>query len=206
MQDLTPEQKEQLETWAGQRDSLLSEISNLITQKEILIKKNKDISDSSSEIETRMNQNIGRIEELSKKEKEITDMITIDSAKRLNDKTKLESEIANYTKLVNTKKEEYDFVSKSLNDIKDTFKVLSQRVGVLDQVVDTVTRISSKNIEDVNTFFGSFKENIESLNKTVSDISEKSIKNSDDVNSIVSDTKEVLSDIKKIKKDVKSSE
>ena len=44
MDPLTPEQKEQLKTWVGQRDSILSEISILKNEKDILTKKNKELA------------------------------------------------------------------------------------------------------------------------------------------------------------------
>jgi len=65
------EQKQQLEIWSIQRDAVLLEISTNRILNEKLIQKNKELSNSNSEIETRMNQSIGRLQELKNKEKEM---------------------------------------------------------------------------------------------------------------------------------------
>lgn len=170
-QEITPEQKAHLETWAGQRDAILSEISGLQTVKEELQKNNQAISDSSTEIENRIVFMKGQIEELSIKDKELPLLISKEVASLEYQKSTLESEITTLTKLVKVLSEQKDSIVKDTYLLTEIYNTINERVGVLDKVVDHVTKVSEQNkfvIEDLI-------ESIKTSSQAVIDINKKNV-------------------------------
>lgn len=161
--EITPEQKEQLKSWAGQRDSVLSEISNLRTIKEKLEKENRELSDSNSEIDIRVNQSVGRIEELSKKERELESLLSKDIASLSSEKNVLESEITNLKKIVEVLEPQKKSLETSISFLTETFNSLHERVGVLDKVVGHVTTVSDKNVSVISDLVSSVKASLQEI-------------------------------------------
>jgi len=67
MSEITPEQQKQLDSWAIQRDTILKEISDANTEKDNLTKGNIILAESNTEISNKVQQSVGRLEELDKK-------------------------------------------------------------------------------------------------------------------------------------------
>ena len=159
----TPEQKEQLKTWAGQRDALLLEVSNLRTEKEKLETQMNNLSGAKSLVERETNLLLGRLEELVKKERESSALISTEIHNKLLTKTKLESEVTNLEKQVSLLAPKKETLKNDLLILTKTFESMSQRVGVLDKVVDHVTRVSEGNANEIERLVSTLKASLKDL-------------------------------------------
>jgi chromosome segregation ATPase len=161
--EILPEQKAQLITWAGQRDSILSEISVLQVTKEELEKSNLELRASSTEIESRCNQVAGRIAELNVREAELPTKISKEVAQLQSQKTCLEAEIANLQKVIDTLVPREKGLQTSISFLMETFNSINDRVGLLDKVVGHVTAISDKNSSTVENLMKSVKDSLQNV-------------------------------------------
>ena len=161
--EITPEQKNMLSTWAKQRDSALLEISGLRTEKETLLKHNREISNSSSEIQTRMNVNLGRIEELNIKESELPKLLRKDIAELQNTKTSLQTETSNLLKEIESLSSNKTSLKEDINFSLATLDSLYGKAGKLEEVIGHVTQISTQNESIVQASMKVAKEGLEEL-------------------------------------------
>ena len=158
MNELNIQEKTQLETFSAQRDALLFEISGLKSERDILQKKNIEVAISSGEIEKRINQNIGRLKEMDEKEKEFANKVSDDIFILSNKKTKLESQVSSYERLIEVLKSKHELLSKSIKDSSEVYKIVFDRTGALGQVIDHVTRVSTQNLNDSNEMVSNIKK------------------------------------------------
>jgi chromosome segregation ATPase len=163
MEELSPEQKANLETWAGQRDLLLSEISNLQTVKDKLLIENREKAASSKEIEDRANQIIGRIEELQKKEAELPTLISKEVASLESRKTVLESEITTLSKMAVILSEHKASLEKDVSSAISNFDILKSEALTLDKIVDHVTVVSDENSKKINVLVNDLAKSLEEI-------------------------------------------
>jgi predicted nucleic acid-binding Zn-ribbon protein len=190
MEEITPEQKGQLRTWAGQRDAILLEISNLQTAKEKLVTSNKEMANSYSDTEKNMNQVIGRIEELKKKEAELPLLISKDVAVLQSRKTCLETEIMNLTKLVEVLSTQKASLEKDVSSALATFTAVKDEAITLDGVVDHVVRVSKNNVTLVEDL-------VSKLAKSLEEIIEVNKKNVSETNVVIDKLPRMLVEIQK---------
>lgn len=163
MEEITPEQKAYLATFAGRRDAALLEISNLQIAKEKLEKSNKEIAESYSDTEARMNQVLGRIEELKKKELELPTLISKEVAQLESKKTCLETEIMNLTKLVEVLTSQKTSLEKDVSSALATFTAIKDEAISLDSVVDHVVRVSKNNVTIVEDLVANLAKSLEEI-------------------------------------------
>jgi predicted nucleic acid-binding Zn-ribbon protein len=163
MEEITPEQKAYLATFAGRRDAALLEISNLQIAKEKLEKSNKEIANSYSDTEARMNKVLGRIDELKKKEAELPLLISKEIAGLQSHKSILESEITNLTKLVGVLSTQKASLEKDVSSALATFNTVKDETSILDRVVDHVTKVSVDNARDINMIVADLKKSLEEI-------------------------------------------
>lgn len=160
---ITPEQNEQLKTWASERDAVLSEIAVLKDQREKLIKANQEVAQSYTEIITKIQQSIGRMEELDLKEKDWELIMSNEVADLRVEKTKLE------TILTDLKTQVAVYESKKETLVKDIELLLvlyDQHYGHaqnLDKVIDRVVRISQENMDKLNIFVKGLEPEVQKL-------------------------------------------
>ena len=169
--ELTPEQKANLDTWAGQRDSLLKEISILRTENERLTSSNKSLADSNSDIQTQIHQAIGRMAELDKQEKDYENIVSSELTTALISKTRLESEITQLDKQVGILEFQKNSVTDQIKTLNEVYDRLFKQANVLDKIVDHVVRISKDNENQIDGMVSNLKE---SLQKVI-DINEKHV-------------------------------
>jgi len=165
---LTPEQKAYLETWAGKRDLILSEVSVLQSQKDKLDEAIKNASDSYTDIQAMFSQTLGRITELKIKESELPLLITKEIAGLQSQKSVLESEVTNLTRLVGVLTEKKASSEKDVSLAISNFNILKEEALVLDKIVDHVTVVSSDNARKIDTLvvdLGKSLEEIIAVNK-----------------------------------------
>jgi predicted nucleic acid-binding Zn-ribbon protein len=161
--EITPEQKGQLKTWAGQRDAILLEISGLQTAQEKLVTANKQIAEAYKDTEDRMNQVIGRIEELKKQEAQLPLLISKEIASLQAQKTCLESEIMNLAKLVEVLTTQKTSLENDVSSALQVFNTVKAETTILDQVVDHVTKVSTDNARDINLLVADLKKSLEEI-------------------------------------------
>lgn len=163
MEEITPEQKAYLATFAGKRDAALLEISNLQIAKEKLEKTNKELAISCSDTEVRMNQIIGRIDELKKKEAELPLLVSKEVANLQSQKTCLETEIMNLSKLVEVLTVQKTSLDKDVSSALATFTALKDEAISLDSVVDHVTRVSKNNVTLIDDLVAKLARSLEEI-------------------------------------------
>lgn len=163
MEEITPEQKAQLNSWADQRDSILGVISALKTEKESLVKTNTELGESNAEIQFSIAKGIGRIEEIQKQEEILGTKISKEVADLITEKTVLHTEIeAKKSEIISLNKEKEVILETMKVFIENNQKVFSQ-TGVLEEIVDKVTTVSKANIFEVENFMTNLKNSIQGL-------------------------------------------
>lgn len=163
MEEITPEQKAYLATFAGRRDAALLEISNLQIAKEKLEKTNKELANSCSDMEVKMNQIVGRIEELKKKEAELPLLVSKEIASLQSHKATLENTITNLTQMVKVLSEQKTSLEKDVSSALNTFNTVKDETLQLDKVVDHVTKVSLDNARDINMIVADLKKSLEEI-------------------------------------------
>lgn len=152
-EDLTPEQKKQLKTWAFQRDALLRDIGILQTQKEADIKTNNDLSASHTEIQDKINVALGRLQELNIKEEEFRGKISKETSDLLIEKTKLQTEIPALQKEVGSLHSEKDLLVSTIKTLIEIHEKVFEKTGTLESILSNVKDTSDKNIVAIHELF-----------------------------------------------------
>ena len=163
MEEITPEQKAYLATFAGRRDAALLEISNLQISKEKLEREVKEKVEASLDAETRMNQILGRIVELKKKEAELPLLISKEIAGLQIQKNILDNTIINFTEIVKILSEQKTSLEKDVSSALATFNTIKDETLLLDKVVDHVTKVSLDNTRDINMIVADLKKSLEEI-------------------------------------------
>lgn len=161
--EITPEQKEQLSAWAGQRDAILLEISGLRTELEGLTKSVTDVAGSITDATNRHNNILGQIKVLEDNEAEYNKRINIELAESLLTKSALQIEISYLKDCVALLKPQKEELEKDISKLAETFSSMNNRVEVLDTVVGHVTRVSTDNVALFNTLISQLKTSIEEI-------------------------------------------
>lgn len=149
-EQITPEQKEQLNNWSIQRDALLGEIALLKNEKESLLKANAEIAISSIDIANRIEQSKGRMAELDRQETDYINIIAVEIPALESQKTKLETEIPNLQKEIGVLSDKKDELTKDIMLLIVVQDEVFNRTGILEKVVEHVTNISSANIKELD--------------------------------------------------------
>lgn len=163
MDPFTPEQTNQLDAWAIARDKILVEISNLTRDKQVLTGQNIDLADSNTEIETKINKALGRLEELNKKEEEFKNLVQSETAQLISEKTKLQAEIPALQKEIGGLISQKMLLTETINTLTDVHDKVFDKTSALDQIVEHVTRVSGQNIIDMDAFMVSLKKSVQEI-------------------------------------------
>jgi len=161
--EITPEQKDQLKTWAGQRDEILSEISNLELVQEKIKADNVGLTSSYTDTADRMKVIQGRIEELKTKEAELPLLISKEVANLESKKTCLESEVTSLVKMVAVLTDQKASLEKDVSFALSTFDTVKDETLLLDKVVDHVTQVSDKNIKKIDKLVTGVSDSLEEI-------------------------------------------
>ena len=163
--ELTPEQNGQLKTWVGKRDSILAEIAVAQSSLEGLTSKNKNFSDSNTDIQTRIHQSQGRLDEMTKKEEEYTLLVNAEIPILESKKTFLETRIADLEKMVLFLTAEKDSLLKTIDSLSNVHDRVFDRASELDKKVSEVIQINYRNIQDIENFMISLKNSVAEIIK-----------------------------------------
>lgn len=164
-QDLTPEQKEMLTTWVGQRDSLLKEISELRIQQESLVVSNKNLSESNTEIANKIQQSIGRLEELKKKEEERISLIDINISENLKKKSLLEVEISKLLSEISFLKDNKENLFNDIKNITSTHELIFNQTGNISRIINETVILNSENTRQIKNILVDAGNELEKITK-----------------------------------------
>lgn len=172
MNEITPEQKAQLDNWVTQRDAILGEIAQNKTTNIILLEKNKNLTASNDDIEKRIQQSIGRLAELDNTEKLYMEVISAEIPKLISEKTALETSIPPLKKEIAELEQKKEEIKKDILFLSVTHDQIFSRTGALEQIVEHVTKVSSENI----TSFENALTDVTKKTKEILDLSDTNIK------------------------------
>jgi chromosome segregation ATPase len=161
--ELTLEQKKELNSWSEKRDSILKEISVISIQLEEKNKKSIELSESNTEIETRINQGKGRLIEIDEKEKERSKLISKEISDLQIEKSTLQVEVSSLKKEVGGLKSEKGVLIEVIDSLKKVHSDIFAKANGLDKIVEQVNRMTTTNISDFKLFFEELKNTVQSV-------------------------------------------
>ncbi len=146
---LTPEQKNQLSSWVVQRDSILLDIANKKTESEKLTLLNKNLASSYTEISDRIQQSIGRLEELEKKEKERVFLIVPEIGDLSAEKGVLQTQVSGLKKEIAALKDTKDILTEGIITLTKTHDILFSRSSDIERIISETVTINSASSREV---------------------------------------------------------
>ena len=188
--EITPEQKAQLQTWAGQRDAALLEISGLRTEQAELQKANNEIANSYTKTETEMLAIRGRIEELKIKEAELPLLISREIASLQSEKSSLETEVRSLSELIEVLTEQKSSIEEDIGMSLAVLSTLKEESTSLEKIVDHVTKVSEHNITRIDAI-------VANLGKSLEEIIEVNKKNVFETNLVIDKVPKMLVELQK---------
>lgn len=152
--EITNEQASQLTSWAAQRDALLLDIAQKRDEVQKLNERNLALATSNADLETRINQNLGRIEELKIKEAEYSVLINVDIAKNLSLKTQLETEVTALGKEVFSLSEMRDIYSEMVQNLISLHTAENEMIEKQRKEFAEMSLLSSKQLREIDNVLG----------------------------------------------------
>ncbi len=181
MEDITPEQKKQLGTWAVQRDEILKSISDKREEERILTESVNNLSQTKSDIHDEIQRSIGRLEELKKKEEEFALLTTNENALLREEKSVLQTEIVGHQNELVLLKENKAEIVESVGTLTALFEKLFDKTSGLESLIGGIVRVASENATDIKNILITAgaelqkvidigERNVEKTNKVLLDI------------------------------------
>ncbi len=181
MNEITPEQKRQLYSWADQRDEILKDISNKKNESERLTKINNDLCDSNTEVSNKIQQSIGRLQELDRQEVNRATFVLKGVAELDEKKSILQTEVSSL---------EFDIIELTGNkqSIIDDIHLITKihetvftRASDIERIVSETVIMNSSNSREIKNMLVEAgaelkkvidvgKENVAITNKAISEI------------------------------------
>jgi chromosome segregation ATPase len=187
---MNPEQTKQLASWVSQRDLILVDISNLRTEQEKLTKTNLELAGSNTEIQNKIQQSVGRLQELYDREKDVVKNVSVELSGLRVEKTQLETKIEDLSK-------EIGFLTTHKNDLVElTDKLLTAHDVVthnalsIDKVAGDAVKVNSDNVREIERLLATMKEE---LKKTI-DVNEQNVSKT---NVVINDLPRIIFDLQK---------
>ena len=160
MNELSPEQKEQITSWVSQRDLLLVDIANLRTEKEKLTLLNKNLAESNTDVQDRINRGIGRLEELDKKEKLYEEVVSTELSDLTAQKTQLEGNIEGLKKEIVLLVPQKETLVDLILNLTSIHNKLSESAVITERAVGIVTKANSDNAKEIDGLLATVKEQV----------------------------------------------
>lgn len=178
---LTPEQSKQLGVWAAQRDAILKVIADKTVERDGLIKSNKDLAASNTEISNKIQQGIGRLEEIGKREQERSSLIPKDIAALEAKKSVLQTEESALLADIKALEDKKSNLNKDIENGSKVLKTIFARAGEIEKVIGETVKINETNAREIVSILGDAKErlrevvelgdkNVEKTNKVINDL------------------------------------
>lgn len=160
---ITPEQKEQLNNWSIQRDALLGVIAGLKTEEEKRTNRVKDLAISATELENKIQQSIGRLEELDKVELLYMEIVDSKLPDLETQKTKLETLVTILEKEAGGLLDKKEEIKKDIEFLTKVQSEIFKRTGILEEVVEHVTKVSASNIKELDEVVASLTKKVKEV-------------------------------------------
>ena len=171
MEELTPEQKKQLGAWVVQRDAILKSIAEKRDEEQKLIVNLKNLAESQTDLLNRIQQSIGRIEELKKKEEEFGTLTTSENAGLRVIKSQLQTEITGHRTEIEALKETKLVLTESIAVLTNLHDKVFDKVNGLESIVGGTVKIASENATEINNILITAGAELQKI----IDISEKNV-------------------------------
>ncbi len=178
---LTLEQKKQLDSWASQRDSILLDIAGKKTESERLTLINNNLAISNTEISDKIQQSIGRLEEIEIKEEERAKFITTENVSLINLKSVLQTEVSSLQSEIVVLKDKKENIYNDIAVISKVHQDIFSRSSDIERIITETVTINSSNAREIkNILFEAGielkkmidigSENVGITNKVISEI------------------------------------
>ncbi len=184
----TPEQNKQLASWAGERDAILKVIGEKKTETETLTKTNNALADSNTEIANRIQQSIGRLEELDRQEINRATFVLKDVAALEDKKSILQTEVSDLLADIESLKKNKEEINKDIESITKTYESVFARAGEIERIVGNTATMSSTNAREISNIL------VEAKN-TLKEVIEIGIKNVEMTNRTINQIPKIIVDI-----------
>ncbi len=188
--ELTPEQQAQLNNWVGQRDSILKEIANARVEEEKLNTSNKNLSQSNTEIANKIQQGIGRLEEIDRREAERKTLVSAEVAGLETKKTGLETTVTSLESDVKSLGERKSELLRDVANITGFHDHVFEKVNSMEGIVSKVVGISSENATKITQI-------LESAGVALQKVVDVADRNVEKTNKVILDIPQMLVDIHK---------
>lgn len=157
-EEITPEQKSQLSSWAMKRDTVLAEISVARVEKEKLEKENTALAVSTKDIEKRINESEGRMEELNKREKEYEVIVSTELADLTSQRSSLQSDVSALKADIELLTSKKDLLTQTISSLADVHEKVFVRADNLDKTISEAVQKNSQNIREVENLLISLRD------------------------------------------------
>lgn len=188
--EITPEQKQQLDSWSKQRDAILGEISVLRIESEKLIKNNENLAAANTDIQEKINQSLGRLDEMTKKEEEFGTLTDVKIVELSSQKAVLESKIEDLNRTVILLERQKDSLENTIRSLTDVSEKVFSQTSSLEKNVEDARKISSENLTETNNLLIALKGEFQKL----IDINAENVKRT---NVVINDLPRIIFDLQK---------
>lgn len=163
MDELNPEQKKQLKVWTEQRDEILREISVSGTERDVLKKSNIELTASNTEVSNKIQQGLGRLEQIKIQEEERKNLVSKDILDLEERKTILETRVSGLSGDVKDLILQKNDITTDIKNLSEVHTELFSKVSFLHEIIDLVKKTTSESVSDFNAFFVALKTSVQEI-------------------------------------------
>lgn len=167
MENLNPEQKSQLKTWAGQRDAMLGEVAVQTRERDRLTPIVKDLSESVSDLTKREIELKASIRIMEEVEEERGLLISRELVAKIQKKTVLDAEIAERERCIEKQKAQKEELKTDIKTLTDVHDRVFERASGLDVAVKQVMQSTTENLNLTRDMVGSVRTEVESISENL---------------------------------------
>lgn len=166
MNDFTPEQQNQIKTWASERDSLTSEIASKREENESLKKSNSNLCISNTELSERLLVSEGRLKELASREKDISNLTSLEVADLEKIKTRLQTEVTAIEKDIERLNVIKNNIIETTNFATATYETVLKKTKTIDGIFAQASEVNDLNISKMTVLMSEMTNSVQKLYDT----------------------------------------
>lgn len=163
MNPLTPEQTQQLKTWAQQRDEALLALSDATQKKEVAVKEVSDLSASKTALLTDISVLTGRKIELQKQDNDAKQVISKELSDLKVEKTTLQTEISALKVVIENSEAHKASTIASTAAIVDAHERVYARTGALERTILHVVAVARENETTIDALASKLKNHVQEI-------------------------------------------
>ncbi len=157
MNNLTPQQNQQLTTFAEKRDVLLREIGNLSVQREGIEKSCKDGGAALTDINNQIAEARGRLAELVELETRWRGSVSTDIMQLEVTKTRLQGEVSLLEEKVKGGEEKYAIVIGAGAELEKAHIIMQDQAAIVNKVVGEIIITSQTHTSEMKTIMDNIR-------------------------------------------------